>query len=457
MRTVLNSIDPKNGKVIASFDEISDTELDYRLDSAVHAQRLWSKVSLQERAELLISVAEILDSKLDVWSNLMTLEMGKTLKSARAEVAKCSLVCRYYAEKGPNFLNDQNIPTDTSNNYVRYFPLGALLAVMPWNFPFWQLFRFLAPTLMAGNSVVLKHSSNVPQCALAIEDVLRLAGAPVGLFQTLLIGSSRVARVISDTRIAGVSMTGSEAAGRQVAQTAGAHIKKCVLELGSNDAFIVMPSANLEAAVHSAVQARVANNGQSCIAAKRFMIHKDVYSLFEIRYVELMEDLKVGDPANETTDIGPLATLQTLLDIESQVSTSISLGARLLCGGRRIGEEGYFYTPSVLSKIPLGSPIFNQEVFGPVAALFSINSIEEAIALANASPYGLGSSCWTTEVSEQEQFINELQTGMTFINSSVASDPRLPFGGIKLSGYGRELGRPGLLEFVNAKTVSIAV
>jgi succinate-semialdehyde dehydrogenase/glutarate-semialdehyde dehydrogenase len=454
---MLNSINPSNGQVLATFDEISDKELDSRLDSAVKTQGSWCKTPLSERSKLLITIAEVLDSQQERWAELMTLEMGKTLKSARAEVVKCSLACRYYAENGPNFLRDEYIATESAKNYVRYLPLGVLLAVMPWNFPFWQLFRFLAPALMAGNSVVLKHSSNVPQCALAIEEVLRSAGAPVGLFQTLLIGAKRVAGVIADTRIAGVSMTGSEVAGRQVAQMAGANIKKCVLELGSNDAFIVMPSSDLEKAVQTAVQARVANNGQSCIAAKRFMIHRDLYPSFEQRFVELMKALKVGDPKNPATDVGPLATLQTLLDIESQVNTSMSLGANLLCGGKRPGESGYFYSPSVLSEITHESPIYHQEVFGPVAALFCINSLDEAVALVNASPYGLGSSCWTMEAEEQEQFINKLQTGMTFINSPVASDPRLPFGGIKLSGYGRELGRFGLLEFVNAKTVSIAL
>jgi succinate-semialdehyde dehydrogenase/glutarate-semialdehyde dehydrogenase len=453
---MFDSIDPSTGQLLASFDELSDPKLDAKLDASVQAQRSWRHVPVIERAQLLKATAEVLDAQQERWARLMTQEMGKTLKSALSEVAKCAWACRYYAEHGPDFLRDEAIATEAAASYVRYLPLGPLLAVMPWNFPFWQLFRFLAPALVAGNSVLLKHSSNVPQCALAIEEVLRLAGAPAGLFQTLLIGSKRVAGVIADSRIAAVSMTGSEAAGRQVAQAAGAHIKKCVLELGSNDAFIVMPSADLERAVQAAVQARVMNNGQSCVAAKRFVIHRDIYPQFEARFVQLMAALKVGDPQDQATDVGPLATLQTLLDLESQVNDSRDQGALLLCGGQRLGERGYFYAPAALSQIPSMAPMYHEEVFGPAAALFQVSSLDQAVALVNDSPYGLGASCWTTEEDEQQQFINELQTGLTFVNSPVASDPRLPFGGVKRSGYGRELGRFGLLEFVNAKTVSVA-
>lgn len=454
--SMFNSTDPSTGVLLASFDEISDSQLNTKLDASVRAQHAWCRVPVAERAQLLKTAADVLDAECGRWALMMTLEMGKILKSANAEVAKCAWACRYYAEQGADFLQDESIATETAASYVRYLPLGPLLAVMPWNFPFWQVIRFVAPALVAGNSVLLKHSSNVPQCALAIEEVLRLAGAPTGLFQTLLIGSNRVAGVIADDRIAAVTMTGSEAAGRQVAQVAGANIKKCVLELGSNDAFIVMPSADLAKAVSTAVQARVMNNGQSCVAAKRFVIHRDIYPQFEAKFVAQMTALKVGDPQDPATDVGPLATLQTLTDLESQVNASQTLGAHLLCGGQRLDRRGYFYIPAALSQIVPEAPMYSEEVFGPAAALFPVDSLDAAVALVNTSPYGLGSSCWTTEPGEQQQFIDELQTGQTFINSPVASDPRLPFGGVKRSGYGRELGIFGLREFVNAKTVSVA-
>lgn len=452
---MFSSIDPSTGDLLATFSEISDRDLDTKLELA--AQSKWRRVSVEERARILTNSAEILVTNKEKWALLMTTEMGKTLRSARAEVEKCALVCRYYAQNGAGFLKDDPIPTEASASFVRYLPLGTLLAVMPWNFPFWQVFRCLAPALISGNTMVLKHASNVPQCALAIEEILKLAGAPIGVFQTLLVDSKRVADIIADDRIAAVTLTGSESAGRKVAEVAGAHVKKCVLELGSNDSFIVMPSADLDKAVSVGIHARIMNNGQSCVAAKRFFIHDAIYEVFEKRFVQAMEALKIGDPKKADTDIGPLATRQGLDDVKRQVEQTLSMGGKLLCGGQRLDGRGFFYTPAAVSCVPNDAPMFREEVFAPVAALLRIRSLDEAISYANDSHYGLGASCWTLESEEQSRFMNELNTGQTFINAPVASDPRLPFGGVKRSGYGRELGGSlGLREFVNVKTVVIA-
>jgi succinate-semialdehyde dehydrogenase/glutarate-semialdehyde dehydrogenase len=385
----------------------------------------------------------------------MTLEMGKPIAAARAEAAKCALACRYYAEHGERLLADEPVEAGLATAFLRYQPIGALLAVMPWNFPFWQVFRFAAPALMAGNVGLLKHASNVPQCALAIEEIVRRAGFPEDVFQTLLISSQQVPALIDDPRIQAVSLTGSEPAGADVAARAGRRIKKTVLELGGSDPFIVMPSADLKRAAKAAVEARVLNNGQSCIAAKRFIVDAAVYVEFERRFVAGMEALRVGDPMDEATDVGPLATPAILDAIEAQVRRSVEMGARLAAGGRRIARPGNFYAPTVLADVPAGSPACREELFGPVAALFRANGIEDAIRLANATEFGLGASVWTTDAAEQRRFIDEIESGMVFVNSMVASDPRLPFGGVKRSGYGRELGAPGIREFVNIKTVRI--
>ncbi len=351
------------------------------------------------------------------------------------------------------------VDTNATKSYVKFQPLGAVLAVMPWNFPFWQVFRFAAPALMAGNVGLLKHASNVPQCALAIEDIFRRAGFPEGSFQTLLVGSDAVARILEDSRVAAATLTGSEPAGRSVASLAGKQIKKTVLELGGSDPFIVMPSANFDEAVTTAVKARTINNGQSCIAAKRFIVAAEIYDEFERRFVETMQALRVGDPLDEAVDIGPLATEQILKDVDDQVQTSVAAGATILTGGKRLGNglnsRGNFYQPTVLAGIPTDSPAYRDEIFGPVAMLFRVKDADEAVALANATTFGLGSAAWTNDVLEQERFINELEAGSVFINGMVASDPRLPFGGIKNSGYGRELSEFGIREFVNIKTVWI--
>ncbi len=451
----IKSINPTTGETLQSFKELTAAELDAKLASAAEAQAAWRQTDFGARSKLMHDVARALEARRDEWAAMMTAEMGKTFVSAKAEVDKCAWVCRYYAENASGFLADQVIASDASRSYVRFLPLGVVLAVMPWNFPFWQLFRFAAPAIMAGNAGVLKHASNVPQSALAIEQVFADAKAPEGLFQTLLIGSSKVARVIDDDRIAAATLTGSTEAGIAVAGRAGANIKKTVLELGGSDPFIVMPSARLEEAVTTAVKARTINNGQSCIAAKRFIVHKDVYTKFKNEFVKAMKALKVGDPMDAATDIGPLATQQGVDDVDSQVKASVKAGAKALCGGAPIKGDGFFYPPTVLADIPEDAPAFDQEVFGPVALLHKVKDIDAAIALANASEFGLASSVWTNDVSEQRRFIDELEAGSTFVNAMVASDPRLPFGGVKKSGYGRELSPYGIREFVNVKTIYI--
>ena len=387
----------------------------------------------------------------------MTLEMGKPIGAARAEAAKCAQACRYYAEQGARLLADEPVDAGAGRAFLRYQPIGPLLAVMPWNFPFWQVFRFAAPALMAGNVALLKHASNVPQCALAIEDVVRCAGFPADVFRTLLIPSSQVAALVGDPLIRAVSLTGSEPAGAEVAGLAGRQIKKTVLELGGSDPFIVMPSADLDRAVSCAVEARTVNNGQSCIAAKRFIVDAGIADEFERRFVAGMEALRVGDPMDEATQVGPLATPAILDALDAQVRRSVEMGARVLSGGRRMERPGNFYMPTVLADVPADAPAYREELFGPVAALFRARGIEEAIRLANDTEFGLGASVWTADAAEQRRFIGGIEAGMVFVNAMVASDPRLPFGGVKRSGYGRELGAYGIREFVNVKTVRVTL
>lgn len=456
----IESINPATAEVLQTFEALTDQELEKKLGLAAEAFRAHRRTSFADRAVLMNRAAEILETEKKDFARVMTLEMGKPINAAVAEAEKCALVCRYYAENAAKHLADEVIETNASKSYVRYQPLGAVLAVMPWNFPFWQVFRFAAPALMAGNVGLLKHASNVPQCALAIEDIFRRAGFPEGAFQTLLIGSDAVRTVLEDARVAAVTLTGSEPAGRSVAGIAGKQIKKTVLELGGSDPFIVMPSADFDEAVATAVKARTINNGQSCIAAKRFLVHGQIYSEFEKRFVEAMEKLRVGNPLDESTDIGPLATPEILKDLGEQVQVSVAAGAKILTGGHKFKADGdlargNFYEPTVLADIPNDTPASREELFGPVASLFRIRNIDEAIALANATTFGLGAAAWTTDEGEQERFSDELEAGCVFINGMVASDPRLPFGGIKHSGYGRELGEFGIREFVNIKTVVI--
>jgi succinate-semialdehyde dehydrogenase / glutarate-semialdehyde dehydrogenase len=447
------SVNPATGETLSVYEPLSSEALDQKLAHAFATFQSYRKTSYADRARWLNNAARILEDSKREYGRIMTVEMGKTLQSAIAEAEKCALSCRYYAENGERHLADEPIATNASRSFVRYQPIGPVLAVMPWNFPFWQVFRFAAPGLMAGNVGLLKHSSNVPRCALAIEDILRCAGFPDGAFQTLLIGSGQTASVIADPRVAAATLTGSEPAGRSVAAQCGDRIKKTVLELGGSDPFIVMPSADLDEAVSTAVKARTVNNGQSCIAAKRFIVADGIYDEFERRFIETMRGLKVGDPMAPETDIGPLATGAIRNELHAQVERAVASGARLLLGGRMIAGPGYFYEPSVLAAVPREAEIFREELFGPVAMLFRVKDAAEAIELANDSPFGLGASVWTQDPAEQSQFISEIQAGAVFVNAMVASDPRLPFGGVKRSGYGRELGVFGIREFVNIKTV----
>jgi succinate-semialdehyde dehydrogenase/glutarate-semialdehyde dehydrogenase len=449
------TLNPATGELFKTFQPLTDKEVDQKIAVATSAFGEFRNTSIAERSRWMYRAAEILESEKMAFGKLMTLEMGKTLKSAAEEAAKCAWACRYYAENAEKFLADELVQTNATKSFIRYQPLGIILAVMPWNFPFWQAFRFIAPALMAGNVGLLKHASNVPQCALAIEEILRRAGFPKGVFQTLLIGSDKVQRILEDPRVKAATLTGSEPAGMSVASIAGKHIKKTVLELGGSDPYIVMPSANVEEAAAVAVKARCINNGQSCIAAKRFIIHESVFEQFSKLFVEGMNRLNVGDPMNENTDIGPIATSDLRDELDKQVQSSIAKGAKLLTGGKKVIGPGYFYAPTVLTDIPKDSPAYSEEMFGPVAMLFKVNTVDEAITLANDTLFGLGSSAWTNDSAEQKKFIDEIESGLVFINSMVASDPRLPFGGVKRSGYGRELGVFGIREFVNIKTVSI--
>jgi succinate-semialdehyde dehydrogenase/glutarate-semialdehyde dehydrogenase len=456
----ISSINPATGEVLKTFPALNPKQVDEKLARAAQTFRQYRTTNFAERSAMMQRAAEILEQDKKKFARTMTLEMGKPINAAIQEAEKCAWVCRYYAELAEKQLADETVETNATSSYVHYQPLGPVLAVMPWNFPFWQVFRFAAPALMAGNVGLLKHASNVPQCAIAIEEIFSRAGFPEGAFQTLLIGSDAVQQIMEDARVAAATLTGSEPAGRSVAGTAGKQIKKTVLELGGSDPFIVMPSADLDEATATAVKARTINNGQSCIAAKRFVVHEQIYDRFEKKFVAAMERLSVGDPLDEKIDVGPLATEQILKDLEEQVSVSVARGAKLLTGGQRAKLSGdlaggNFYQPTVLADIPKDSPASCDETFGPVASLFRVGSVNEAIKIANATSFGLGSSAWTKDEAERRRFINELEAGSVFINGMVASDPRLPFGGVKNSGYGRELSYFGIREFVNIKTVWI--
>jgi succinate-semialdehyde dehydrogenase/glutarate-semialdehyde dehydrogenase len=451
----ITSIDPTTGKLIKLFSPLSRAELDHKLEIASGAFGAYRHTSIAERARMMRRAGEILDNEKESFGRLMTSEMGKTLRSAIEESVKCAWACRYFAETAERWLADEVVETGVGRCFVHYQPIGPVLAVMPWNFPFWQVFRFAAPALMAGNVGVLKHASNVPQCAMAIEDIFRRAGFQEGVFATLLVGTDQVQQVIEDPRIVAVTLTGSEGAGREVASQAGKQIKKAVLELGGSDPFIVMPSADLDVTIKTAVKARTINNGESCIAAKRFIVADAVYDEFEARFVEGMAALKVGDPMDDATEIGPLATEKLVQDLDAQVQRLVKDGACLLTGGTRVESPGNYYTPTVLTNIDRNTPTYREELFGPVAMLFRAGDITEAIHIANDTPFGLASSAWTNDPAEQKRFIDEIEAGVVFINKMVASDPRLPFGGVKRSGYGRELSAHGIREFTNIKTVCI--
>ncbi|BAW97758.1 succinate-semialdehyde dehydrogenase [[Synechococcus] sp. NIES-970] len=449
------TVNPTTGEIVQRFQALTATEINHKLAIAQTAFQQYRLTSFAQRRQWLENAALILEQDAEKFATIMTLEMGKTKKSAIAEAEKCALVCRYYAEHGEQFLANEYAETQAIKSYVSYQPLGVILAVMPWNFPFWQVFRFAAPALMAGNGAVLKHASNVPQCALAVAEIFTQAGVPEGVFQTLLIGASQVEQVITDPRIKAATLTGSEPAGASLARLAGQEIKPTLLELGGSDPFIVLPSADLEEAVAVGTVARTMNNGQSCIAAKRFILHEAIAQTFLSKFQAQFANLKVGDPMAPDTDIGPLATAEILRDIVNQVDRAIAAGAKVLVGGQPLESPGYFYPPTILTDIPPGAAILQEELFGPVAMVFIVKNIDQAIALANDIPFGLGASAWTKDLAEQERLIRDLEAGAVFINALVKSDPRLPFGGIKRSGYGRELGISGIRAFVNAKTVSV--
>ena len=452
----VQSINPATGEVIESFTPLTHAAIETALENASERFRTWRNVSLDERAELLNRAADVLDAKASEYARDITLEMGKPLSQAEAEVKKCATACRHYAEHGATYLQDETFHTEARRAFVRHLPMGPVLAVMPWNFPFWQVFRFAAPALMAGNVGLLKHASNVWRSALNIEDVFRRAGFPDGCFKTLLIGSSEVEGVIRDNRVKAVTLTGSGPAGRSVAAIAGDCIKPSLLELGGSDAFIVMPSADLDKAVKSAVTARIQNSGQSCIAGKRFFVHADIFEDFSKRFVKAFDALKVDDPMKTDTDIGPLATRAIRDELADQIERSLKGGAESLTKDRTVPKKGAWIAPQILAEAHTGTPSTDEEMFGPVANLWKVSSLDDAISRANRSQFGLGSVLFSKDEADIDQAIRQLEAGATFINSMVASDPRLPFGGIKQSGYGRELAADGLRAFVNRKTVSVA-
>jgi succinate-semialdehyde dehydrogenase/glutarate-semialdehyde dehydrogenase len=452
------TISPVTGETLKSFDELTPEELENKLARAEAAAESYRLTSVEERARWLGQAADNLENEADSVSELITAEMGKTLRAAHEEVAKCVRGLRFYAAKGPEFL--RNLDGDAHSvgakqTFVSYQPIGVVLAVMPWNLPLWQAMRFAAPALTAGNVGVLKHASNVPQTALYMEQLFREAGFPDDVFQTLLISARRVEQVLRDDRVKAATLTGSEPAGRSVGTIAGSVIKKVVLELGGSDPFIVMPSTDLERATDVAVKARTLNNGQSCINGKRFFVHADIYDAFLEKFVAKMGALVVGDPMDAATDVGPLATESGRDDVEAYVDDALAKGAKALVGGERPDGPGWFYPPTVLTNITPDMKMYHEEVFGPVAQVFSVSSVQEALELANGHPYGLGSNLWSEDQAERDVFIRDVQSGMAFINGNTTSYPEIPFGGVKLSGYGRELSDLGMREFMNAKTVWI--
>lgn len=449
------SRNPATEEVIQEYSLIDNALASQKIDQAAVAYQSWRTQSVQDRAEVFRNVASELRNSLEESAQLITEEMGKSIKEARAEVEKCALGCEFYAEHGPQFLENEQVATDAGQSYVRSDPLGVVLAVMPWNFPFWQVLRFAAPTLIAGNAGLLKHASNVSGCALRIEEILLKAGVPEGLFQTLLISSSQVADVISHDQVRAVSLTGSEVAGKAVAEVAGRNLKKLVLELGGSDAFIVLEDADLDLVTPNALKSRMLNCGQSCIAAKRFIVVETLYDEFVERLQAEIEGLQAGDPTDESIDLGPLARKDLVDDLDRQVQASVSEGAQLRSGGKRLDRRGYFYAPTLLAGVTQNMTCFKEETFGPVAAVAAVTDADAAIALANSSRFGLGGSLWSADLERAQKLAARIDSGGVFINEFTKSDPRVPFGGVKDSGYGRELSVYGIREFVNTKTVWI--
>ena len=451
----ISSINPATGKTARTFEPLPPERIGEFLDRGVAAYREHRRTPFSERAHHMNRAASLLEAESRELGRLMTLEMGKPIGAAIEEARKCATACRYYAENAERFLADQPVDIEGGKAWVAFQPIGLVLAIMPWNFPFWQVFRFAAPALMAGNVGILKHASNVPQCALAISNLFRRAGFIEGAFQTLLVGSEAVEGLIADSRVAAVTLTGSEGAGRSVAGAAGKNLKKSVVELGGSDPFVVMPSADLDQAVATAITARMINNGQSCIAAKRFIIHEKIYEEFLKQFVAGVAAIRIGDPMNENTQLGPLATAAIREDLDKQVKASVAAGARVLTGGKKIEQPGFFYAPTVLADIPSNAPAASEELFGPVASVFKARDLNDAIRIANGTTFGLGASAWTRDAVERDRFVADIESGLLFINGMVASDARLPFGGVKHSGFGRELGEFGIREFVNIKSVRV--
>jgi succinate-semialdehyde dehydrogenase/glutarate-semialdehyde dehydrogenase len=452
----IQSRNPATGKILQSFKPHSDAAVDAMIAKSVSAHQELKLWSIEKRAQHMKKAAKILEQEANDLGHIVTQEMGKTLASAIAEVKKSAAGANYYARMAETHLADEIVETSAKKSYRSYQPLGPVMAIMPWNYPIWQVLRFAAPALMAGNTGLLKHASNVPQCALYIEDIFLRAGFPKGAFQTLLIGGDKVERVLRDERVRAATLTGSEPAGASVAAICGQEIKPTVLELGGSDAFIIMPSADIEKAVSVGTTARTQNNGQSCIAAKRFIIHEDIYDQVKAKFVAAFKGLKVGDPMDAQTDIGPIVNKDGRDEILRQIKQAVDDGANLVIGGTPVDGAGFYLTPAILENISASSGAFYEEIFGPVAALYKVKDLDAAIALANDSPYGLGSSIWTHERNEQDQAIKRIEAGATFVNAMTSSDPRLPFGGIKRSGYGRELASEGIRAFCNIKTVYIA-
>jgi len=450
------SRNPSTGEIIKQFESYSDEFVDGLISNSYFSYKELKKFPINRRTKCMMAVANILNEESEKLGKILTQEMGKTHKSAIAEIKKSALGAEHYAVTAKDYMADEIIKTNALKSYRSYQPLGPILAVMPWNYPVWQVIRFAAPAIMAGNTVLLKHASNVTQCALYLEDIFKRAGFPDGVFQTLIISNSKVERVLRNENVRAATLTGSEIAGSSVAAICGQEIKPTVLELGGSDAFIVMPSADLEKSAAVGTIARTQNNGQSCIAAKRFIVHAEIYEAFKEKLIKNFISLKIGDPMNSETDIGPLVNPSSLKEVLDQVKDALDCGAQLLCGCKAIEGPGCFLQPGIIEKIPMSARIYREEIFAPIAGLYKVKSIQEAIELANDSPFGLGSSVWTADLDEQKQAINDIEAGATFINAMTSSDPRLPFGGVKRSGYGRELAAEGLRAFCNIKTVSIS-
>ncbi|MDQ7816306.1 MAG: NAD-dependent succinate-semialdehyde dehydrogenase [Melioribacteraceae bacterium] len=451
----IQTINPASGKIEKTYMEFSKDEVKKSIDDAHEAFLVWRNIGFAERSRLMKNVAAVMRNKREEYAYIITTEMGKPIKQSIAEVEKCAWVCDYFAENAEVMLKNEFIKTDASDSYVEFNPLGIILAVMPWNFPFWQVFRFAAPSLMAGNVGLLKHSSNVPMCALAIEQIFHNAGFPKNVFTTLLIGSGPIKEIIKDVRVKAATLTGSEPAGRKIGEACGKELKKSVLELGGSDPFIVFEDANIDEAAKTAVTARLINNGQSCIASKRFIVVEKIYDEFKLKFINAMEKIKVGDPMDESTELGPIAREDLLYELDSQVKDSVGKGAKILTGGKILPGRGFYYAPTILDNLSKGMPAYDDEIFGPVASLIKAQDEEDAIRIANDSPFGLGASLWTADMEKAKLFATKIDAGAIFVNGMVKSDPRLPFGGIKNSGYGRELSHYGIKEFVNIKSVWI--